>query len=173
VFGVLGLAGITFLGVGFLLAQPWTAEREIAIGAQPDQVFPYLDSLALWDEWTVWGDVASEFSGPGRGAGARRSWDDPQYGEGVFEIVESQAPRALRYEVLVEEGALRIHGRLVLEPDDSGRGTRLHWSEEGDFGRNPLLGWVAGSMGRSQSQELDRSLARLKTLIETGTSAVR
>ena len=40
VFGVLGLAGITFLGVGFLLAQPWTAEREIAIGAQPDDQHP-------------------------------------------------------------------------------------------------------------------------------------
>lgn len=166
-FGLLGLGGMTFLAIGMALARPWTAERSIAIAAAPGAVFLYLDSLALWDAWTLWGDVPSEFTGPGRGTGAGRSWDNAQYGEGQFVIRQSHAPESLAYEVEVEGGKLTISGQLDLEILDGS--TVLTWSEEGDFGRNPLLGYMVESMGDSQGQEMERSLGRLKELLERGS----
>ena len=165
-FGALGLAGITFLVVGVVLARPWTAERAVTIAAPPQDVFAYVDSLALWDRWTVWADVPSTTEGPGRGLGARRTWDDPTYGSGSFVIRESVAPERLAYDVEVEGGAMTIQGQFRLEALNGGTSTRMVWSEQGDFGRNPLLGYMAGSMGRSQGEEMDRSLATLKELLE-------
>lgn len=160
---MVGLAGVGFLVVGLLLSKQWSAERSVRIQAPPETVFIHVDSLALWDEWTVWGDVESRFDGPGRGKGARRAWDDPRYGEGTFTVVESDPPSSLRYEVVVEGGALKIRGSLRLAPEDGG--TRVTWREEGTFGRNPLLGYVARSMARSQAAEMERSLARLEDVV--------
>lgn len=163
-FGLLGLGGIAFLLVGLALARPWSAERTITVQAPPAAVFLYLDSLALWDRWTVWDQVGSTFSGPGRGAGARRTWDDARYGEGAFVLTHSDQDRRLRYEVVVEGGAIRIRGDVRLTPGPGG--TRVTWREDGELARNPLLGYVAGSISRSQGEEMARSLSRLKTVVE-------
>jgi hypothetical protein len=163
-FGIVAVAGILFLVIGLVLSGRWEAERTIHVSARPETVFPYLDSLALWDEWTVWSEVESELSGPGRGSGARRTWDDPRYGKGVFELVVSSPTVGVRYRVEVENGALTVDGALELSPE--GGGTNLHWIERGDFGRNPLMGYVARTVGRSQGTELERSLARLKAIVE-------
>lgn len=164
VFGILAAVGLLFLVIGLVLPGRWEAQRSVHIDAEPADVFTYVDSLALWDEWTVWSEVESELSGPGRGTGARRSWDDPRYGRGVFELTDSSPGTAVRYRVEVEEGALTVDGVLELAPEDGG--TAVHWTERGDFGRNPLLGYVARTMGRSQGAELERSLERLKAILE-------
>lgn len=164
VFGIVAAAGVLFLMIGLVLSGRWEAERTVHISAPPETVFPYLDSLGLWDEWTVWSEVESELSGPGRGTGARRTWDDPRYGKGAFEIVGSSPGAEVRYRVDVEQGALTVNGVLHLSRE--GSGTSVRWVEQGDFGRNPLLGYVARTMGRSQGAELERSLERLKAIVE-------
>jgi hypothetical protein len=167
-FGIVAAAGVVFLVIGLLLSGRWEAERTVHISASPEAVLPYLDSLALWDEWTVWSEVESDLSGPGRGSGARRTWDDPRYGRGAFELVDS-SPRGVTYHVEVEEGALTVDGALELSRE--GGGTAVRWTERGDFGRNPLLGYVARTMGRSQGAELERSLERLKSIVEAGPAS--
>ena len=167
VFGVLGAAGLSFLAIGVILPGKWEAERSIHIGATAAEVFVRVDSLVMWDEWTIWGDVPSTLEGPGRGTGAVRVWDDPAYGSGRFTIVESLPGRSLRYRVIVEGGAMTILGSFVFAPDDEG--TNVTWREEGDFGRNPLLGYVARTMDESQGDELERSLQRLRSLLEGGS----
>jgi hypothetical protein len=79
-------------------------------------------------------------------------------------ITSSEAPREVGYEVLVEDGAIRIVGRMQLEPTPSG--TRLTWREEGDFGWNPLLGYMAGRMEELQGAQMDASLASLRQIAE-------
>ncbi len=164
VLGLAAVAGIALLAIGFLLPGRWQAERSRRLAAPPERVFAHLDSLALWDEWTVWGDMPTQASGPGTGVGASRSWDDPGYGSGRFTITESDPPGHLAYRVEVEDGSIVVVGRFSLTADRGG--TLITWREEGDFGRNPLLGFVARSMGESQGAELDRSLERLRRIVE-------
>ena len=162
VFTIIGGLLVTFMTVGFLLPGTWSAEAGIEIMAEPDVVFPLLDDLGRWDEWTRWGGIESTISDPPRGSGAVRSWDDVQYGSGSVTIVESHSPDLVRYRVTIGEKA-GVVGTLRLTA--SRDGSVVTWLEEGDFGRNPLMGYVARTMSKSQGQQLTESLERLKDVV--------
>lgn len=159
IMGGLALLGILFLAVGFLLPGTWTVRRTAVVRAPPEAVFPFLSTPARWEAWTSWSSVESELEGPASGPGARRRWSDPVEGDGVMEIVGAEPDREVRYRVEVDGGSIRIRGSLELERIADG--TRVEWVESGDFGWNPLLGYMARFMDRSQGAQMARSLERL------------
>jgi len=164
----LGAVALLFGGlmiVGLLLPGEWEAERNIKIGAPPEEVFPFLNSAARWEEWTPAPESGVELFGPAEGPGSGRRWDDPGYGQGEFVIAASELPREIIYEVKVEDGSILIRGWIELLGATGG--TQIYWREEGDFGWNPLLGYLAGRMNELQGAQIDASLASLKDLIES------
>jgi uncharacterized protein YndB with AHSA1/START domain len=164
VSGTVALILIGVLVVGILLPGNWTVERSILIQAPPDAIYPHLARASAWDDWTPGPESGYEFVGPDEGEGSGRTWDDPGYGQGRFEIMETDPPRRVRYTVEVEDGAIRIQGDLRLTPEEEG--TRVTWQEVGDFGWNPLLGFLAGRMEDMQGAQLEASLASLRALVE-------
>ncbi len=165
VFGVIGGLLVAFMVLGFLLPGTWSAEASIEIQAEPESVFPLLADLRRWDEWTQWAEVESTLSDPSSGLGAIRSWDDEQYGSGSVTITESRPFALVAYRVRIGEGA-EVIGTLRLE--QSPRGSVVAWREEGDFGRNPLMGYIARTMSDSQGQQLTEGLTRLEAVIGSG-----
>lgn len=181
VFGAIAALLILFLLVGVILPGNWSAEESVVIEAAPSEVFPWVSSVSRWETWTnPWPE--GESTGPDEGEGATRTWSDPAFGDGSFTIVRSEPPRIVEYEVRVE-GVLNWGGRLTLEPVEAGESaaandampdetsTRLTWSESGDFGRNPLMGYMARRMSDSQGQELARGLEKLREMLENGAEA--
>ena len=158
IFGGIAAVLVTFMIIGLLLPGTWSAEASIQIEAAPEDVFPYLNDLSRWDTWTNWGDIESALSDPPRSVGASRTWDDPNFGSGSVTITSSSAPTLVRYEVEVEGGA-SVSGELRIEA--SGGGSQVTWREEGDLGRNPLMGYVARGMRRSQAAQLTEGLEKL------------
>jgi carbon monoxide dehydrogenase subunit G len=156
---------IVALVVGLLLPGRWEVERSVLVAAPPEAVFSWLDDPHRWDAWAPMGDVESSFSGPERGSGATRSWDDPEMGDGRFTILATQADREVQYRVEVQGGSLITQGTLRLVPE--GTGTRVTWAEVGDFGPNPLLGYTALGMDRMQGNQMDNALRRLADLAES------
>jgi uncharacterized protein YndB with AHSA1/START domain len=154
---------ILFLLVGFLLSGRWEADQTLVIAASPERIFPLLESPQGWQSWTPWPDSGLVTSGPATGPGARMAWDDPNLGDGAFEIVEAEPPRLVRYRVSVQHNTMRTEGSLRLEPAEGG--TRVSWVERGDFGNNPLMGYWALAMHRAQGRELGKSLTRLAELV--------
>lgn len=163
IFGSLAALLVLFLTVGLFLPGTWSAESSVWLGVPPREVFPYLNDLALWDAWTPWGDVESTFDGQTAGVGSRRSWDHPNLGSGSITITESDPDRLVRYRVVIEDGALLIEGAFLLESAEDG--STVTWSEAGDFGWNPLMGYTALTMTKSQSAQLQRGLRELKSLL--------
>jgi len=159
IFGGIAAVLVTFMVIGLLLPGTWSAEASIQIEAAPEDVFPYLNDLSRWDTWTNWGDIESALSDPPRSVGARRSWDDPNFGSGSVTITTSSAPTLVRYEVEVEGGA-SVSGELRIEA--LGGVSRVTWREEGDLGGNPLMGYVARSMPKSQGAQLAEGLEKLR-----------
>ncbi len=153
---------VLFLGVGWLLPGTWSAERSAVLSAPPAAVFPWVDSPSGWQRWTPWPDSGVVREGPERGAGARLAWNDEELGDGSFEIVEARPDSLVRYRVVVQEGEMYTDGTMRLSRD--GAGTRIQWREEGDFGRNPLMGYWARFMERAQGRELEKALDRLGAL---------
>ena len=145
--------------IGFLLHGRWDVERSAVVAAPPAAVFPWLDDPHQWDQWAPLGEVAATFSGPPRGPGASRRWNHPEVGDGVFTILSTIADREVRYRVEVQGGRMVTEGTLRLTADRAG--TRVTWQEQGDFGTNPLLGYLALSMDRIQGAQMEGSLARL------------
>jgi hypothetical protein len=166
-FGGGALLLLLFLAVGFALPGTWEVRRSHLVAAAPEAVFPHLDSPARWESWVPWPEVGARFDGPPEGVGASRSWDDPEWGDGTFTLTVVEPHRTVEYSVVVEEGRMRTDGRLLLTPRDGG--TLVEWSERGDFGWNPLMGWVARFMDRLQGRELERSLARLEGVVTGST----
>ena len=166
VLGTGALILFAFLGVGVALPATWEAEARARVPGTADATFRYLDSAEGWRAWTPWPDSSID-SGPERGARATMSWDDPEFGSGVFTIVEVEAPRRVRYRVEVNDGKMWTEGTLELTPE--GTGTQVRWREAGDLGRNPLMGYWALSMDRAQSEELHKSLDRLAALLADST----
>ncbi len=160
---------LTLVGIGLALPGTWHAERTVELPAPPAAVFPWVNSLDGWAAFTPWDQVDATVSGPDGGVGATRSWDDPQWGQGEWVLTESEPPRRVAYEVRVEEGSLVTHGSVELEATGSG-GTRLVWTEEGDFGWNPFLAYMALGMNRMQGSEMAKDLEHLLSLVESGVS---
>ena len=158
VFGGIATVLVTLMLIGFVLPGTWSAEASIQIQAAPTEVFPFLNDLSRWDKWTNWGDIESELSDPPRSAGASRSWDDPNFGSGSVTITESGPPTFVRYQVEVEGGASVI-GEIRIEA--LGEASLVTWREEGDFGRNPLMGYVARGMAKSPGAQLAEGLEKL------------
>ena len=158
VFGGIAAVLVTLMLIGLVLPGTWTAEASIQIEAAPAEVFPFLNDLSRWDTWTNWGEIDSQLSDPSRGVGASRAWDDPNFGAGSVTITGSGSPTFVRYEVEVEGGA-SVTGELRILA--LGGASRVTWREEGDFGRNPLMGYVARGMAKSQGAQLAESLQKL------------
>ena len=159
VFGGIGAILVTLLLIGVVLPGTWAAEASIEIEAEPIEVFPFLNDLGRWDRWTNWGDIDSELSDPSQNVGASRTWDDPGFGSGSVTITESGSPAFVHYEVEIEGGA-SVNGALTIE--GIGGKSLVTWREEGDFGRNPLMGFVARRMPKSQGAQLEEGLEKLR-----------
>jgi len=168
ILGTLALFFIGFMVVGLLLPSGWDAERMTVIRAESDDVLPFLVAPERWTEWTPTPESGVVAFGPMEGPGAGHRWDDPAYGEGEFQIIAVSPSGEVRYEVEVEGGSIRILGQIVLEP--AGEGTTLvRWREEGDFGWNPLLGYLASRMNALQGAQMEASLSTLKAAVEAAT----
>ncbi len=159
-FGFLAVVFASLLLVGLVLPGTWEVERSLDIPAPPAGVFAYVNDVSLWDAWTDWPQASGERPGPSVGVGAQRRWDDPEFGDGVFTIVESVATERVRYRVEVEAGSMITNGTIELDPIADG--TRVTWRETGDFGWNPILGYVARAMDRLQGREMELGLERLR-----------
>lgn len=170
VISIVALVLVAFLVTGFLLPGEWTARATAELDAPPSEVFPWVNELSAWDAWAGFDAVDDSLSGPPGGVGATRRWDDPQWGQGEWSITASDPPSRVAYRVLVEDGSLATLGEIRLESLSGGR-TELVWSEEGDFGWNPLLAWFALGMPRMQRQEMEKSLAVLDSLVRVGAPA--
>ncbi len=155
---------VAFLAVGYLLPNSWSTRRTERVAAPREVIFPLVNSVEGWREWTPWSELETTSSGPEEGAGASLSWDDPDVGSGVFTILESERPKRVRYRVEVDGGAIRFEGLILLEARP--KGTEVTWVEEGRFGWNPLFGYLALSMERIQGAELKKGLEQLKRIGE-------
>ena len=158
------LAGllVLVLAVGFALPGTWSAERSVVLAAPPEALYPLMEAPSSWRKWTAWPDSGLVAEGPERGEGAGLRWDDPELGDGRFEIVEAIPLQRVRYRVEVEGGAMHTQGVLTLVQETGG--TRVSWREEGDFGWNPLMAYWAWFMERVQGRELEKALARLDSM---------
>lgn len=156
------------LGIGFMLPGAWQVERSVVIRAPATSIFPHLNSLKQWREWTVWYEqypaMQIEFSGPDSGVGATSRWRARE-GRAVMKIMQSERNKLVAYAVLFNAGEFRSDGTLTLVSESGG--TRVVWRATGNTGHGPVNSYIALLRGWRISNNFDESLELLKQKLET------
>jgi uncharacterized protein YndB with AHSA1/START domain len=169
---LLGLAALLF-AAGFLLPGDFAYETAAEINAPPEKIFSYLDSQEGLKAW--WGSTAEEAkaagyppmelvapAGPASGKGMRFEFRVEGVTAETWEVLESEPPRRIVYEIDFQ--ILKVRRTLTLEPVDADT-TRVRWAESGTS-QNPLLRWGALIEGDSIVSNFDRALGAVKKLAE-------
>jgi hypothetical protein len=151
-------------GAVFLPAT-YRVERSVTIPAKAAQIFPDLNNLHNWPEWTIWTtrrypDLKAEFSGAREGAGASYQWSGKSSGEGSIKITRSVRDKSIEHELNLENDKYVAKGVLTLEP--VGGGVRVTWTIEGSLGPNPVNRFAGLSIDQKIGPDFDEALENLR-----------
>jgi hypothetical protein len=162
-----------FAFAGFLLVFPFflrrrpRVERKLTILAPPEAIFPLLNDLQRWPEWTAWGstgEMSYTFEEVTAGQGAQQKWETGRM-EGVMRIVRSEPNARIDYELEINPGNYLIRGRFDLAKD--GLCTRVSWRCVWDLAANPYLRYADLFFQWMIGRDFVQGLAQLKELVES------
>ena len=169
VLGIVLALVVVFVVGGFLLPREVSVARSITIDAPPEEVFPHLNSLKAFNDWSPWTgrdpDMVPEFSGPDEGVGAVMAWESEQrdVGSGKQEITASVPDE--RVETALDFGDMgTAEAAFDLVPVDGG--TEVTWSFTGDMGSNPVGRWMGLMMDSWVGGDYETGLGNLKARVE-------
>ena len=165
------LAGVALLlaVVAYVLPRHVSVSRSAVIDAPPAVVFPYLNSMQKFSEWSPWQELDPEmeqsFGGPESGVGNRMEWASANrnVGSGSQEITLSEPDN--RVETALDFGDMgTAMASFDLVPE--GDGTEVTWGLEADMGNNPVGRWMGLMMDRWVGADYEKGLERLTGLVE-------
>jgi hypothetical protein len=167
VLGTASLAGI-FAAVALGLPSHVTVSRSVVINAPESAIFPYLNNLHQFEEWSPWKardpQMAVSYGGPESGRGARVTWSSkkPSIGTGSMEISETQPSRHI--DLVVNLNGLDGTSSYDIAP--SGAGSKVIWTFGYESGTNPLKRWKALMLDGFVGAEYRTGLERLRDKVE-------
>ena len=145
-------------------------ERSTAINAPPEKIFPYIERLTRWAEWSPYEgrDPAMKraHSGAASGKGAVYEWDgNDQVGKGRMEIVDSTPP----HKVVIKLDFLKPfegHNTAELTVQPKGGQTIVTWAM---YGPSTFMTKLVGTfmdMDEMIGRDFAAGLAKLKAVVE-------
>jgi hypothetical protein len=159
------------IGGGYALPRSVHVERSTLLQADAGKIFPYINSLRRFHEWSPWAErdpnMKLDFAGPEEGVGAKMSWssDKGDVGSGTQEIVESVANERVATALdFGEMGKSRASFRLL--PEESG--TKVTWALDAELPSNPIARWFGLFLDGMVGADYDEGLKRLKAKVEAG-----
>lgn len=156
-------------GIGFTLNPIFKVERSIVIPSTKDNIFPYVENLRKWPEWTVWSTAKDpslkfSFEGPIKGQGSQMRWEGDGTEKGNIIVSQLTPGKKIIYEISLEEG-LKHHGSLTLESIRSK--TKVTWVLEGNVGANIPQRYFILFMDKFAGPDMEEGLNNLKKLFES------
>ncbi len=174
------LIALALLILGFVVVvalQPsdFRVERSTTVAAPQAEVFAQVNDLHKWDAWSPWAkldpDAKITFEGPESGQGAAMSWSgNDKVGEGKMTVVESQPDAAVKLKVdFVKPFEGSSNSDFAFKPE--GDGTAVTWamSDHHNFLEKAFCLVMNGK--KMIGDDMDKGLAQLKSVAETGKSA--
>jgi hypothetical protein len=161
---------VSVIGVSALIASTkpdeWTIQRQGAIPGAPAEVFPYMDDLHKFLEWSPWGkeDQAMKliYGGPASGSGASFSWEgNSKVGAGKMTITESRTNELVRAQLdFIKPFRCCNTHEFVLKPEGSGT-TLVTWTAKGKAPFFFKMIMVFVSCDRMMGKNFEEGLANL------------
>ncbi len=174
---ILTIVGAVVLAtIAVILVYAWTrpdsfrVERSTAMNAPPEKIFPYIDGLKRWTEWSPYEGrdpgMKRAYSGAESGKGAVYEWDgNDDVGKGRMEIVDSTPP----HRVVIKLDFLKPfegHNMAELTVEPKGGQTIVTWAM---YGPSTFMTKLVGTfmdMDDMIGRDFAAGLAKLKTVVE-------
>ena len=169
--GIVVVLAVIFLAGAFLMPRNITVERALVIEAEPEAIFPHVNSLKMTEAWSPWLDrdpnVVLVYSGPETGVGNAMTWtsEHPQVGTGA-NVITASLPNE-RVETALDFGPMGT-AEAWITLATAGSGTEVKWGFTTDLGMNPVARWMGLMMDRWVGADYEDGLGRLKALVEAG-----
>ncbi len=172
VLGLVVLIGI-FAAVALGLPSHVTVTRSVVINAPEPIIFPYLNNLHEFSEWSPWQlrdpQLAVSYGGPEQGKGATVQWTSQvkSVGNGSMEITESEPSRHIDLAVIFNG----LDGTSSYDISPSGSGSKVTWAFGYDSGTSPLKRWKALDARRLCRRRISRRPRSAQGEDRSGTPA--
>ena len=125
------------LAAGLFLSDNYGLERSLVINAPADKIFPQVNNLQNWNNWSPWKEEDPNMkitysSETPEGAGAWYSWtsENPNVGVGRLEIVEIKENEYIKTK-LIFDGNEEAPGNGEWKFEQVAEGTKVTWSMNG------------------------------------------
>jgi uncharacterized protein YndB with AHSA1/START domain len=160
-----------FIGGAYVLPADVSVRRSIVVDAPPAKVFPLVNDLKAFSQWSPWSaadpKLSVTFAGPDAGAGQSMTWasDNPNVGKGTQTITASEPDRRVSSALdFGDMGKATAYFELAAE----GAGTKVTWGLD-TIMNSPFERWLGLWLDGAIGAEYERGLVRLKALAETGS----
>lgn len=156
-------------------ADEMNVTRTAVIPAPPAAVFPHVNDLHKWQEWSPWAkldpNAKNTFEGPAAGVGAKLSWSgNNEVGEGFMTITESRPNELVRFHLeFVKPMAGKCDTSFVFKPE--GSGTHVTWNMTG---KNNFIGKAMSLVmdcDKMMGGQFEQGFANLKAAVASAKPA--
>jgi hypothetical protein len=166
-FLVVILLGLTL--VGFLLPSKFQVQRAILIENNPQQIFPYINSIPKWRNWTALNpmqdmSLQENYYGPPYGVGSGIRYKGNKVGSGTIEITDNELNERVDFKLLINN-RIETKGRILLDPEGMNK-TLVVINLEGDVKFHLVNRYIILFMDNVAGPLFDDSLQGLKSLAE-------
>lgn len=159
---------VVLLVSAYLLPSQVIVRREIEIGRTANFVYPYLEDLRRWPEWTTWAEKNPKpeflYSDPSTGRGAFFKWKSSDQGSGQVTLTDVSPDESVTYQLRVDHWDQPSVGTIRLVPTD--QGTRVVWELTAELGDNPIHRWMGLFADNWIGKDFDKGLHKLSELSE-------
>ena len=152
-----------------MLSRSYEFQQTVKIERPAAEIFPYLNSLKKWPQWSHQFNVEKipnlviKYNGTDKGVGAAQTWTEER-GEGDLWITESTPNESLTYKNTFLNFP-EATSTFTLEPDGENK-TVVTWHSAGQLPSTPLYGLGALLISGQMEYAYEKSLNELKALVE-------
>jgi hypothetical protein len=145
-------------------------ERSATIDAPPLVVFPHVNDLHQWQEWSPWAkmdpNARTTYDGPVAGVGAAFGWaGGKKIGQGRMTITDSRPGESLQIRLEFEKPMKATNiARFTFQP--VGDKTTVTWSMTGTYNFMGKLFNVIINCDGMCAKQFDQGLAAMKSIVE-------
>lgn len=171
--GALFIVVIVLVGVGYMLPREAHVERSIVIDRPAAAIFPLINSLKRFNEWSPWvqydPNMKTTFTGPETGPGAAMHWaGNSKVGSGDEMITESIPDKRVNVDInFGEMGSSKASWQL----NSDGSSTTVLWTLDANLGNSPIGRYMGLLMEKMVAPDYERGLLQLKALAEKAPAA--
>lgn len=167
---ILGLGVLVLILAAVALGLPAhvTVTRSVVVNAPEYAIYPYLNDLRKFPEWSPWADrdpnMKITYSGPPEGKGAKMAWESeqPSVGTGSMEIVDTEQSRSVN----LNANFNGLSGLSSYQLTPAGAGSKVTWSFSYETGSSPIKRWKGLMLDGFIGAEYLKGLQKLKAKVE-------